>query len=673
MTAQAIANPLPHFTDSAGLALAGGYVYFGAVDTDPRTSPIAAFFDEALTIPAEQPLRTQAGYLWRNGAPANVWVNSACSVLVLDAQGRQVFYAPNFNDPALSLRTDLAASGGSALVGFLQAGAGAVLRTEQAKMRDVVSLKDFGAIGDDVANDTAAVNAWLTYISTNGKTGVVPAGKYRITSKVTITGTTNFSIIGEGQELSQFIFEGGDVGFDLYAPSRTDANGGACVFSMFSILKKSDASTWGGTALKITTGTEAAGNPSITMFLHALTVGGAKGDATTNMRFTHGIRLKNCLQAQLSNVFVVGAIPLNTSAVSAGIWFEDSTGCRVVNMHCFRFQRGYYVSGSTEGPTLTACHAVGTQDGIVVDGPSTTDPSNPGLDVSKSHFNVMRYAIRATNRAQGIIEGCLFYEFLNTTETVYKAIWTDGVSRMWVISGNVFTNRVDDSAPTKYAIHWDGTNQNQINNNVIRTGGLTYGIMLGANTDQTYVLDNAIDGMATPANAFVNNATDKTSIRYRSARSAGSAYNTWGLEGTALAIPNNTATLLAFTTLTRTGEGGMSLADSTTPEDGAVVANARMVVPEYATRIRVTGGLSWDANATGTRTVETFLNGVAIRGLPAIRVNASSALSSQCAFASSPIDVVSGDRITIKVTQTSGASLSLQNSTRCYATVEVLA
>jgi hypothetical protein len=47
----------------------------------------------------------------------------------------------------------------SSLVTFVPAGTGATMRTAQAKMRDVVSVKDFGAVGDGVANDTAAVQA----------------------------------------------------------------------------------------------------------------------------------------------------------------------------------------------------------------------------------------------------------------------------------------------------------------------------------------------------------------------------------------------------------------------------------------------------------------------------------------------------------------------------------
>lgn len=63
--------------------------------------------------------------------------------------------------------TELAASGGSALFGFLQAGTGASARTGQAKLRDIVSVKDFGAVGDGTTNDSpaflaavAALPAW---------------------------------------------------------------------------------------------------------------------------------------------------------------------------------------------------------------------------------------------------------------------------------------------------------------------------------------------------------------------------------------------------------------------------------------------------------------------------------------------------------------------------------
>jgi hypothetical protein len=63
---------------------------------------------------------------------------------------------------------------------FTQAGTGATARTVDSKLKDVVSVKDFGAVGDGVADDTAAIQAALNL--PNAKTVVIPKGTYKVTS-----------------------------------------------------------------------------------------------------------------------------------------------------------------------------------------------------------------------------------------------------------------------------------------------------------------------------------------------------------------------------------------------------------------------------------------------------------------------------------------------------------
>lgn len=76
---------------------------------------------------------------------------------------------------------DLAASAGASLVGFVQFGVGAIKRTIQDKLRETISVKDFGAVGDLVADDTAAIRAAWAALPIGGKLVFPSATGYKIT------------------------------------------------------------------------------------------------------------------------------------------------------------------------------------------------------------------------------------------------------------------------------------------------------------------------------------------------------------------------------------------------------------------------------------------------------------------------------------------------------------
>lgn len=92
-----------------------------------------------------------------------------------------------------------AASTGSGLVGFIQAGTGAILRTAQSELRDTVSVKQFGAVGDGVTDDLAAFNLAVAAASLLGKALHVPATSayYKLSDTLTIN-TQSFSMFGDG-------------------------------------------------------------------------------------------------------------------------------------------------------------------------------------------------------------------------------------------------------------------------------------------------------------------------------------------------------------------------------------------------------------------------------------------------------------------------------------------
>lgn len=81
-------------------------------------------------------------------------------------------------------------------VTFLQAGTGAVSRSVQSKMREVVSITDFGAVGDGVTDDYAAIMAAHDSLPSTGGLIVAPRGIYRHTSSLAFT--KRVMLYGEG-------------------------------------------------------------------------------------------------------------------------------------------------------------------------------------------------------------------------------------------------------------------------------------------------------------------------------------------------------------------------------------------------------------------------------------------------------------------------------------------
>jgi len=189
-------NPFEFFTETDGSPLDGGKVYIGTVNQNPKTSPITVYFDSAMTIPAPQPLQTVGGRIVKNGAAASIYSNaSSFSLLVENKSGQQVSYSASVESDPANVLLDLSQSSGSSLVGFIQSGSGAVDRTVQSKLREFVSAKDFGAIGDGVTDDTAALQVAINQTSTTGSVLYIPSGTYLVTETLSIPNKTQ--IIGE--------------------------------------------------------------------------------------------------------------------------------------------------------------------------------------------------------------------------------------------------------------------------------------------------------------------------------------------------------------------------------------------------------------------------------------------------------------------------------------------
>lgn len=151
-----LAPPYPIFTDKNGDPLDAGYLYFGTANLNPETNPIQVYYDAAFTQPAAQPLRTSNGYVMRNGSPALIYANSQFSVTVRDKNNTLVIYSPvgyGITPGTTASRTDQMI--------YNQGDVGADDRVLTARLQDYVSVNDFGAVGNGVANDSTAINEAL--------------------------------------------------------------------------------------------------------------------------------------------------------------------------------------------------------------------------------------------------------------------------------------------------------------------------------------------------------------------------------------------------------------------------------------------------------------------------------------------------------------------------------
>jgi hypothetical protein len=193
MTTLSVSPPFPIFSNRDGSPLENGYIWVGTANVNPITNPIAVYWDAALTQPAGQPIRTINGYPSNSGTPGRLYIGAAdYSIQVQDSKGSLVYGSSNRTERIGDISADQ--------VTFVQAGT-TFERTVQDKLEDVISFEDFGAVGDNLADDTlamqAAIDSFLT--NPNGQGGIVmgkPGAKYKITDTLILRSLVKIDLAG---------------------------------------------------------------------------------------------------------------------------------------------------------------------------------------------------------------------------------------------------------------------------------------------------------------------------------------------------------------------------------------------------------------------------------------------------------------------------------------------
>ena len=182
------------FFDNNGIPLAGGLVYTYAAGT---TTPQAAYTTSAGSIAHANPIVLDSA--GRVSSGGEIWLTDAVAYkFVLKTSGASTIGTyDNITGNSSGIYAAFAASSGSSLVGYTQGSTGSVATTVQNKLRESVSVKDFGAVGDGTTDDTTAIQ---TALNSGAKVISFPTGTYLINTPLTLS-TAGQKLVGQGGSL----------------------------------------------------------------------------------------------------------------------------------------------------------------------------------------------------------------------------------------------------------------------------------------------------------------------------------------------------------------------------------------------------------------------------------------------------------------------------------------
>lgn len=204
MSSQVI-SPFHVFTGRDGEPLEAGFIYIGAVNQNAQAVPIQVYWDEDLTIPAVQPIRTLGGYPSRSGTPAIVYVReSDYSITVRDKNETLVFSslsATTLAGFAVDLANEEDPSKGGALIGRSDQMVDSVadlrllLKTSASKFASTLGYYEPGDGGHadfylDVDDTTTADNGGSVIVAADG-------GRWKISNPENID-VRQFGCKGDG-------------------------------------------------------------------------------------------------------------------------------------------------------------------------------------------------------------------------------------------------------------------------------------------------------------------------------------------------------------------------------------------------------------------------------------------------------------------------------------------
>ena len=549
-------SPAPklQFFGTDGNPLVGGKLYTYAAGT---TTPLTTYFDSTGTAANTNPI------ILDTRGEANVWLDSSAYKFVLKTANETLIWTVDYITSAEALKTyvtaqiaalsaDLANTSdvakGDALIGFRQSNAtgaliNAVGRTVHQKFQETISVKDFGATGDGVTDDTAAIQSAVT--AAGGKALYFPGGTYIVSSVITLV--SNSSLYGDQ----------GVTTLKLKGIAYPAAN-----VSIFVLTGITNVHIYGLTFNGNKGNIGSQRNPINTVF------------QTTKVTFD-SCEWINCEGICLNVSTVVDNFAvLNCRFISCGGATDNSDGYRnqaiAFSANGAARSKDIEITGNYFFAQGLDCISMTNLDNVVVSNNSAYD-SYTFLFNTPTVYNTINLAVTGNtiyNTNQGALNNAVnpvaidLPAVINATisgnaifDTDQAAIGIFDGSDNVLVSNNTIVNAVTKPASWVGAISVgangvaSGINWVTVSNNVITstTSTMTYGVLLQSDLDTAFVSNNSITGQTVSkfgllvagvvpspgtTTALTNNTGISLSTFIQDIDAAGSTWTNWRITNT---------------------------------------------------------------------------------------------------------------------------------------------
>lgn len=410
-------------------------------------------------------------------------------------------------------KADLLLDDGATNVNFRLPGSGTIKRKLSDRLSDRISLHDFGAVGDGVTDDTAAVKAAFAYAAskTRGCTIDILDGNYLIKEEIVADGgNVQIYLNGTNSGGCFFVWPADSVTQGLRLGTVTPISR----FSIYGLTFVTNAVTT-VPAVKVVFN---RASPKSLIFQDVSAYGGSVGGVAANGYWAGGLCqakdpvypiYEHCYFFGIGGPESVAKSNLITSSFliqsSNGIFFNNFRNCFANNVN----NAVWFITKSTpgiEGTYVESCNFNGVNIGVMYEAQDSGNAGYypPQLFINNTQIEYLQRAVSVRKAGKFSSRGNLFYADPLNDEALTHILLTD-------VESAIITDTYMETRPvhTKCdGVVLAGACVNvQVRNNHIKIPANRYAVVFGGTSSNCKQTGNLVLG----GNEYANTSTNKAS------------------------------------------------------------------------------------------------------------------------------------------------------------------